>query len=144
MADIKDTATSATKWARVSAAAQGEYEAGVRAPRRDWMAATLAAESAHTAGMQAALADKRFAKGVKKSGTANWQQNAIEKGPSRYAQGVQLAAGKYESGFKPYADVIKRLVLPTRGPKGDPANIQRVSVVATALHNAKVAALKGA
>lgn len=144
MADIKDTSASAAKWSRVSAGAQAEYEAGVRAPRKDWMAATLAAESAHTAGMQAALADKRFAKGVKKSGTANWQQNTIEKGPSRYTQGVQLATGKYEAGFRPYAEVIKRLVLPVRGMKGDPANIERVRVVAVALHNAKVAALKGA
>jgi len=144
MADIKDTATSAAKWSRVSAAAQGEYEAGVRAPRKDWQAATLAAEAAHTAGTQAALADKRFAKGVRRSGTANWQQNAIEKGPARYSQGVQLATGKYEAGFKPYAEVIKRLTLPVRGMKGDPANIERVRVVAAALHSAKVSALKGA
>lgn len=74
-----------------------------------------------------------------KTGTSGWQTAAIAKGPSRFSEGVNLATDKYEKGFAPYRDVIDKLSLPPRGPKGDPTNIQRVAAVAKALHDEKLA-----
>ena len=138
MANIKSMTRSKEKWARVSAQSGTEYAEGVQNPRSDWATQTQAAEKQFEQGVQAAITRKAFGKGVKKAGTETWQKAALDKGPSRFAQGVQGAQDKYETGFKPYADVIANLKLPPRGAKGDPANIQRVTAVATALHAEKI------
>ena len=61
----------------------------------------------------------------------------MEKGPARFAQGVQIAQPAYQEGVAKYLQVISATALPPRGPKGDPRNLQRVSVLATALRKAK-------
>jgi len=136
--EVKDLNRISLKWTRQSAAAQPEYEFGVENPKRSWSAATLAAEPAYQAGVQKAIADKRFGKGVKKAGDAKWQKNTLEKGPARWTQGIQLSEDAYQKGFQPYRDTLKSLTLPPRGAKGDPANIQRVALVAKALHDKKL------
>lgn len=126
------------KWSRVTAAATSDYTAGVTNPRVDWADATAKADKNYASGVQAAVSAGRFAKGVRAAGTQKWQNAAQEKGTQRFASGVQLARSAYETGFAPYRTVIANLSLPARGPKGDPANIQRVAAVATALRNEKL------
>lgn len=138
MAGIKPLNSVAAKWSRVAGAAQGEYEEGVKNPRRSWAAETAKAEAAYDKGVQAAISAKRFGKGVRAAGDAKWQQNAIEKGPARYSQGVGLALEAYQTGFEPYHRALSSLVLPARGPKGDPGNINRVAIVAKTLHDIKM------
>ncbi len=139
MAEIKDLSTIGRKWATVTPQRQGEYEEGVKNPKRDWAQATVAAADAQAKAVQAAISAKSFEKGVAKAGTSKWQEKTLTKGPTRWAQGVSLSQSDYEAGFGPFREVIARTVLPKRGPKGDPANIQRVAVLAKALHDAKVA-----
>mgnify|MGYP001107752269 CR=1 FL=1 len=138
MAQIKDISSIAAKWSRRASTAGVEYEQGVRSPRRPWAAATKAAEAAYERGVQAAIARKGFGKGVSKAGDTKWQENAIAKGPSRFAEGVAHAEPAYATGFAPYASVIASTVLPERGPRGDPKNIMRVQVIAKALHDKKI------
>ena len=138
MVAIKSTSESAAKWSRRAGNAGPEYEAGVKSPKKDWAAETKAAEDSYEKGVQAAISRKSFGKGVDKKGTAGWQKNAIEKGPSRFQEGVRLAQSDYEKGFAPFRDVIQNLTLPKRGPKGDPANINRVAVISKALHETKI------
>lgn len=142
MAKIKALNTIAAKWTRRAASAGPEYLEGVKNPRADWATETKAAERAYEAGVNAAIGRKAFGKGVSNAGTETWQRNAIEKGPGRFTQGINLSTGDYEAGFAPYRDVIANTQLPARGPKGDPQNIQRVSVLAEALH-AKKLSLEG-
>ena len=142
MAKVKSVEAAAAKFERRAGNAGPEYEEGVRNPRADWAAQTKAAEVAYNAGVTKAVAEKRFGKGVTKAGTANWQANAIAKGPSRYMEGIRLSAGAYAAGFAPYQSVLAALNLPARGPKGDPKNIERVRMVAEARH-AKKNALRG-
>lgn len=142
MPKIKDLSRIANKWTTVTPQRQDSYTEGIENPREDWKAATLAATARHTAGVQQALANKSFDKGVTRVGTAKWQKNALEKGPARWAQGVQLSQDNYSKGFAPYAQVIANTTLPPRGPKGDPTNIQRVAVMAKALSDAKKAQTK--
>jgi hypothetical protein len=144
MPAIKTLDRIKAKWNRVTSAASGEYEEGVRNPRTDWKTATMGAEKAYESGIQKSIQQKAFGKGVNKAGTAKWQTNAIEKGPARFSQGVQLAEQAYADGFAPFRDVIANLKLPDRGPKGDPVNIQRVALQAKALHDKKLSLRGGA
>lgn len=138
MATIKSTASIASKWARVTPMRSQDYEEGVRNPKTDWANATAASEGNFETGVQRAIANKSFGKGVKKSGTAKWQEKTITKGTQRWGPGVSVAEKDYEEGFAPYAEVIAKTNLPPRFPKGDPRNIERVSKLATALHKKKV------
>lgn len=138
MAGIKSLDKIREKWKRVSAGAQAEYEAGVADPRRDWAAATFAAEAAYKKGVAAASAAGRFGTGVKKAGTAKWKEMALKKGPHRWAEGIGLAADAYSTGFAPYHTALGALTYPAKGPRGDPGNIARVAIVAKTLHELKL------
>jgi len=138
MANVKSLDRISNKWSRASQSAQTEYTEGVKNPRRSWADATAKAEQSYNQGVQAAIARNAFSSGVKKAGDTKWQQNAVEKGPDRWAQGVRLAQNTYEQGFAPYRDAIEKITLPPRGPKGDPKNIDRVRIVAETLHKTKI------
>ena len=138
MPAVKALDRISSKWARVASVSQPEYEEGVRNPRSDWAEKTKAAEGNYDRGVQQAIQQKRFGKGVARAGTAKWQKNSIEKGVNRWAQGIQVSQAAYEAGFQPYREVIMRTTLPPRGPKGDPKNIQRVAVMADALHKERL------
>lgn len=142
MAGVKSLDKIREKWKRVSAGAQAEYEAGVADPRKDWASATKAAEKAYDAGVQAAIAAKRFGKGVAKAGTAKWQSMALAKGPRRWAEGIALAEDAYATAFAPYHTALGAIVYPEKGARGDPRNIDRVAIVAKTLHALKIR-LKG-
>lgn len=137
MAKIKDSAAAAAKWARRTSNASAEYTEGIKNPRKDWAAETKAAEDNFEQGIIDAIADKRFGKGVARTGTAGWQEAALSKGPARFSAGVQGAEGKYEAGFAPYRTAIENLTLPPRGPKGSAQNIERVKIIADTLHKVK-------
>lgn len=138
MPAVKSLDRISQKWARVSAQSQTEYEDGVKNPRQDWAESTRAAEGNYERGIQASIQRKAFGKGVARAGTQKWQTMTLKKGPSRWANGIQVSTQAYESGFAPYREVITRTSLPPRGPKGDLKNIQRVSVLADALHKEKL------
>ena len=143
MPAVKPLDRISSKWARVAAASQSEYEEGIKNPRKSWSAETAKAESAYEAGIQQAISKKRFSAGVKKAGDAKWQENALAKGPARWSQGIGLSTAAYEQGFAPFRAVIEGITLPARGPKGDPKNIRRVEVIAKALHEKKLAMAGG-
>jgi hypothetical protein len=127
------------KWSRRSSAASPDYKAGVESPRAPWQAATAAAAAQWAAGVQAAVSKGTFAKGVVSAGDAKWARGAAGKGVGRYAEGVSGARPDYESAVAPYLQTIESTALPARGPKGSAQNIQRVAVLAGALHARKVA-----
>jgi hypothetical protein len=135
---VKSGTAIAEKWARVTPQRTADYEAGVRQPTKDWATQTANAEDSYSQGVQKAVQDKRFGKGVKAAGTSKWQEKAISKGTQRWGPGVSIAENDYESGFEPYRQEMEKVNLPPRFPKGDPRNIQRVAAIATALHKKKV------
>ena len=128
----------ASKWARRAGSASGEYEEGVRNTTKSWAGAAGAAEGNYKAGVTAAAAEGRFGKGVQKAGDAKWKKGATEKGPARFAQGVQVAEQDYSTGVAPFLEIIGRTDLPARGPVGAPGNYQRSQRVGEALHKARV------
>lgn len=137
MAFIRSIEQIAKKFAQVTPGRTEDYRFGVENPRRDWMAATAAAESAYEGGVTQAIAKKRFGKGVKTAGTSKWQRGAIEKGTARWGPGVSLAQDVYATAFAPFRDAIERCTLPPRYPRRDPRNLDRVKAIVNALVAAK-------
>ena len=139
MANIRSLDSITKKWATVTPQRTGDYEDGVRNPKSDWASNTAAAEDSYQAGVQAAIAEKRFGKGVRAAGTEKWQKGAIDKGTQRWGPGVAMAQSAYAAGFAPYRDAIERLTMPPRYHRRDPRNLNRVKAVVDAM----IAAAKG-
>ncbi len=138
MPQIKSVQASSEKWARRAGQSAQDYAAGVKAPKVSWSEATAAATDAQAAGVQAAISNGSFEKGVRAAGDAKWSRKATTVGAQRFGPGVAAAKGDYEQGFAPYAQVISGVQLPPRGAKGDPRNFERVQAIGNALHEAKV------
>ena len=121
------------KWARNSASAGPSYKEGALNPRREWESSAVEAEGLYESGITAAIADKRFSKGIEKVGNVKYEQGIKEKGVQRYTQTVVLPSSKaaYKKGFDPFADAIRGVDLPPRGPKGQ--NLERVRAIQDAL-----------
>lgn len=135
MANIKAIEQSSDKWSRRSAVAAPDYQEGVANPRRPWAESTLAAEANYKTGVVQAANAGRFGQGVRAAGNERWRNKSMAVGPGRFAEGVQVAKPDWETGFKPYHQTIAALTMPPRGPKGSPANLQRVQAIATALRS---------
>lgn len=126
-----------TKWKQRAGQASKDYLNGVQRPRRNWQQATVEAAESYNAGVQQALSEGRFAKGVQRAGQTAYLNGVTKKGPARYVEGVNQSGDAYDKGFAPYAETIRSLQLSPRGRRGDPANLQRVVEVADALHQTR-------
>ena len=130
--NIKPLATIVSKYVTRASAAGQAYTDGVANPRQDWAQATSAGAQSWGAGVQQAITDGRFTKGVQTAGTAKWQQRASTVGAQRYPGGITAGQQSYSNGIQPYLQLLSTLNLQPRLPKGDPGNLQRVSQVTTA------------
>jgi hypothetical protein len=135
---VPDQARVASKWARRAGSAGPEYTDGVKNTPRSWATNTKAAEASYAAGVNEAIAKKRFGKGVDTAGDAKWKRGAEEKGSQRYGQGVQTAEGDYGTGVGPYLSAIGSIDLPARGPVGSDGNYSRVAAIGRALRQLKM------
>jgi hypothetical protein len=134
MANIPNQADIARKWTARASQSSNYYTNGVQNPRRSWADSAAAANETYTTAVTEAAQAGRFAAGVRKAGEAKWQQNAVQKGPSRYTQGVQVGQDAYTKGFAPYHQAIESVQLPPRFPRGDPRNFDRVRAIGQALN----------
>lgn len=137
MAAIKNLSEIARKFAEVTPQRAKEYGEGVERTQKDWANSTAAAEESYEQGVQQAISRKAFGKGVQDAGTAKYKEGVKSKGVARFAAGTRIAGAAYEKGFRPYHDVIAGVTLPPRGPRRDPRNLDRVTVMANALGQAK-------
>jgi len=139
MVAIRSSREISEKWSSVTPTRTAFYEAGVRAPKKDWARATSGAESTYKTAVINAANEGRFGKGVQKAGTEKWQRKSIDIGAGRWGPGVSVAAPDFESGFSPFRDAIEKVTLKPRFPKGDPRNYERVAQIGNALHALKIA-----
>lgn len=133
MPPIKPLDQSSDKWVRRASVAAPDYSAGVENPRQNWEEAASNADTNYRAGVTAAANAGRFASGVRSAGNEKWRRGALQKGPSRFTEGVAIAKDDWAKGFSPYREAISSVKLPPRGPAGSPQNLQRVGVIATTL-----------
>lgn len=133
MAAIKPLDAIAQKWATVTPQRAPQYSEGVQSPRVDWHDAAVAGADNYAAGVTAAVQAKSFARGVTRAGTDKWKRMTLAKGPSRYAEGVQLGQQDFAAGFAPYREAIANLTLPARYARRDPRNLERIRAVVQAM-----------
>lgn len=119
--------------------AQKAYTDGVTQAGQAWHDGASNAGDTFAQGVQAAIADGRYAKGVNKAGAQHYVDKATKVGAGRYSTGAAAAKGDYQTGVQPFLDVIANTNLPPRRPKGDPGNIQRVATIAANLRAKKLA-----
>lgn len=136
--NVKPLATIVSKYVANASVAGPAYTAGINSPKQPWAASTAASANTWAAGVQAAITAGTFVAGVNAAGDATWQTKSTTVGAQRYPSGITAGQGKYQANIQPYIQAISALTLPPRNPKGDPANINRVSAVDTALHNLKL------
>lgn len=136
--NIKSGDTIAKKWAARAAAAAPDYTSGVQNTQTSWAEATSNAADTWATGVQQAVANQTFQKGVTNAGDAAWKQGAVNKGSQRYAQGVNGAGPKFQSGFEKFRTALAGFQLPKRFTKGDPQNNLRSTAVQTLLRNVKL------
>lgn len=137
MPRVKDAGAIAEKWGRVAPTRQQDFEAGVADPAVNWQAATEGAREAYESGVAEATARNAFGKGVAKAGNQKWATKTRELGAGRWAPGIRAAQNDYQAAMGPVVQTIERTVLPPRGPRGDPRNMERAVIMARALSDAR-------
>mgnify|MGYP001583810356 CR=1 FL=1 len=138
MPKIRSLAKIADKYGRVTPAKGPELEAGLKDPKKIWKDEAGAASDAWKAGVSDAVTRDAFKKGVDKATQADYLDPALKLGVKRYRDGVQLGITKYNKNFGPFRDIIEATTLPPKGAVGDPGNIERVRIIAAALHEGKI------
>jgi len=136
---IASAADIAAKWKEVTPGRASYYEAGAVGAGADWERAATAAASAYKSAVTAADIEQRFKGGIKRAGAAKYDRKVKDVGVGRFGPGVLAAAPDFQAGFEPYVAVIAATELPARKPRGDPSNIDRVKVIATALNKKRLA-----
>ncbi len=137
MPKVKSSTEIAAKWARVAPTRQQDYEGGVKDPEADWASNATASREAYEAGITESISRGAFQKGIEKAGNDKWRNKAIQIGAGRWGPGVRDAEADMAAGFEPFVSVIERTVLPPRGPRGDPRNMERATIMSRALSDAR-------
>lgn len=134
---MKNPQTVADKWSRNLASSTTAIQEGVNNVSVSPTAKAAQNQEAYLAGVQRAVADGKWERGLKRVTLEDWKQAMLSKGVSRIASGASAAVGKMEtflSEFLPHVESGQRML--ENMPRGDLAtNIQRA--VAMMEHNAK-------
>jgi hypothetical protein len=139
MAKVTSIQQGAAKFVSRAAAASTDYAAAAIEAAPDWARNTAAAEANFAAGVQAAIAEKRFGSGVAKAGPDKYRRGVEMKGANRFGPGVAAAEPDYIAATEPFYRALATINYPPRRPTRDPANIQRVQAVINAMIAAKKA-----
>lgn len=126
----------AAKWSSRTPNASADYKKGVEGAGGRWQAAVDQGEQAYSVGVNSAIANDLYTKGV--SGKAGkYVTKASTVGVTRFGPGVQAAVTDFQTGIGKVLGVISGLTLPPRAGVGN--NMGRAQMVADALHAAKLA-----
>lgn len=132
--EVPSAAAVAEKYVRVTSGRAQDYTAGIqRVDAGRFEAAAGAAADTYAQGVQQAIAEGRFASGITGSGQ-RWRRKAEQLGSQRFPTGVSAARDDMQAGITPYLQTLQGLQLEPRRPRGDPANLGRVSAIAQALN----------
>ena len=115
--------------ARLSAAGvanQDRYQKGTTGKGNGWAARTGASEANYNAGIQEAIAKKRFTKGVSEAGAQGYDSGVQNKGVANWPTGMQQAGDKYQRKVAKFQPLWDQTLPTPRGPRRSPANIKRI------------------
>jgi hypothetical protein len=134
---IKPASSSQQKYVNNTGNASQSYTDGINNPRRDWLAATTAAEGTWATSVQAAIAANSFGKGINQDAAGKQKTNAIALGVSRYPAGTKNAAPNWAKFTQPVLDAMAGVPDMPRGPKMSQQNFDKQHAYASAAHGAK-------
>jgi len=134
---IKPASASLQKYINNTGNAGQSYQEGINNPRRDWMAATTAAEGTWASSVQAAVTAGSFAKGINQDSATKQKANAIALGVGRYPQGTKQAAPNWAKFTQPVLDAMASVPDLPRGPKMSQQNFDKQHAFASAAASAK-------
>lgn len=135
---MKSAQQSATKFVERAGAASGEYLKGAEQTSKDQAAAAIAAAPLYAAGVQQAITQGRFQKGLGKSGKQGWLAGVREKGQNRFGAGVAASSSKYATESAKYDGARGAAASLPRGLKGSDQNLGRVKAVVVAQRQLKI------
>lgn len=137
MVDMPSTNDAAEKFGRRGSQASQDFQTGVEnSSDSQWQDGSVSAEQNWESGIQEAIGNNAFRKGVQNP-DASWQQRTLELGTQRFGQGVQASTDKYASAVGPFFDALEALTLEPRGPRGSSQNFQRSQRVGQRLHEVR-------
>jgi hypothetical protein len=134
---IKPASASLTKYINNTGSAGQSYQDGINNPRRDWMAATTAAEGTWATAVQAAANSGAFGKGINQDSATKQKTNALALGVGRYPQGTKQAAPNWAKFTQPVLDAMAAVPDLPRGPKMSQTNFDKQHAYAAAAASAK-------
>lgn len=140
---VKPIAEAQEKFKARAAAAREDYKRGVQGAGQRWAEGAAASEEAWRAGTQEAIAQGRFARGVRAAGAAKYQERAATLGPERFASGVAAGAPEWGRNFAPFAQALQGQALAPRGMRGSDQNAQRAVEVARLMRRVRNERLGG-
>lgn len=127
MAVVRSAADSAAKFVKRARDAKDDYKNGVANAGGRWQAGTEASEQAYKDGVNEAMNEGRFVKGVRKAGGQKYQNNAVKLGPDRFATGVDNAKEAYVAGVNPYLGAMSGFDYGPKGARGSTQNRERIN-----------------
>lgn len=128
VADWKAGAAGATtKYATNTAAASNAYQSGVAGANANYVQAVTEAASAG-----------RWQRGTENKG-GFYATRASTIGAQRWSPGINASEQQYQAAMQRNLSIIGGLTLPPALPRGNPGNLQRVSIIDEALHAARLA-----
>ena len=102
------------------------YQRGTSGKGSRWAQKTGAAGANYQEGIQRALAEKRFDKGVASAGPAAYDTGVSTKGNQNWAPGMQLGQDKYARKVAKFAPLWNQELSTPRGSKRSANNLKRM------------------
>ena len=134
---IKPASTSVTKYVNNTQSAGQSYQDGINNPRRDWLAATTAAEANWATSVQLAAANGSFTRSITQDAANKQKANAIALGVQRYPAGTKNASAAWAKYTQPVLDAMSAVADMPRGPKMSQQNFDKAHAFAAAAASAK-------
>jgi predicted transcriptional regulator len=137
---MKNPQAVAQKWAQNTGRSIDAVRQGVQAVTVNPAEKAIARQDAYIAGVQRAVADGKYRRGLGKVTLQSWQDAMINKGLTRIAAGASAAQPKmatFMEKFLPYVEQGKQKLASM--PRGDyQANVQRMLTMVDHLANFKM------
>lgn len=105
---------------------QDRYSKGVSGKGSLWASRTSASETSWQAGVQDAIAKKKFSKGVSDSGPSGYEQAVTSKGVQNWPTGMQQAGSKYQKKIAKFQPLWDQSLPTPRSNKRSPQNLKRI------------------
>ena len=133
----KDSASVAAKWAARAAVSTSDYSAGIRGTN-DWQSKTAASNENWKSGVNKAVSNDSFSKGVSATSNSEWQNKAAASSGD-WSSGISAARSDFQAQISKVMSSAASASLDPRGPRGSAANYNRSRQQGEKLHADKEA-----